>query len=169
MHDFSLLVRLFKCMWELDHLELQQECSSPQESFSNNFVKTQFSKIYFLSISSQSVMIRELPFCKCFQAQTLLHASFHSIHPDLLHTGWQRLTPRKACSPTYIPKTFHWMDNWVTIKLVRCSFQKLVKSHLQTLTLKESSMLPSATLLKERTTKWKTSCPCISHPSLEII
>ena len=62
-----------------------------------------------------------------------------------------------------------WIASWVTIKPVRCSFPKFVKSHLQNLTLTESSMLPSATLLKERTVKLKTSCPCISHPSLEII
>lgn len=47
-----------------------------------------------LRISSQSVMIRELPVCQGFQAQTLLHASFHLFHPDWPHTGWQSLGPR---------------------------------------------------------------------------
>ena len=115
-------------------------------------------------------MIRELPFCKGFQVQTA--SCFFWFYPSRLTI--HRLT--KLGGPVkHVPLLTHprlsteWIASWVTIKPVRCSFPKFVKSHLQNLTLTESSMLPSATLLKERTVKLKTSCPCISHPSLEII
>lgn len=115
----------FSNVQELDYLELQQEWSSSWESLCNSLVKRQVSKKYFLKYFFSVWNDSRTPFCKGFQAQTLLHASFHSIHPDLLYTGWQSLGPRKACTPTYIPKTFHQMVSWVIIKLWHAHFKSL--------------------------------------------
>lgn len=148
-------MRIFKCVWELDYLKLQQEQSSSWESFCNSFIKNQVQKTIFKAFLLSS---------DCFMLLPVLSIPTYHTQADKVRG------PVKHIPLLTHPRlSIEWIASWVTIKPVRCSFPKFMKSYLQNLTLTKSSMLPSATLLKERTVKLKTSCPCISHPSLEII